>query len=141
MTSGVEPPPAKRRRPATAGRDHRDGLAVMSVVEHLEDLRRTLVFMIAVATVAGVGGWFAAPWALDAIVTPRVDRVYFSAPSEGFMIRLKVSLAIGLLVALPAVAAFNAFQRLVRSRLGQADVLRHEVLSYLKGERQPTAAE
>ena len=32
-----------------------------------------------------------------------------------------------------AVAAFNGFQRLVRSRLGQAEVLRHEVLSYLKG--------
>jgi biopolymer transport protein ExbB len=52
-----------------------------------------------------------------------------------------IATAIGLLVALPAVAAFNAFQRLVRSRLGQADVLRHEVLSYLKGERAPAAAE
>jgi biopolymer transport protein ExbB len=43
-----------------------------------------------------------------------------------------IATAIGLLVALPAVAAFNAFQRIVRSRLGQADVLKHEVLSYLK---------
>ena len=31
-----------------------------------------------------------------------------------------IATAIGLLVALPAVAAFNGFQRLVRSRLGQA---------------------
>ncbi len=45
-----------------------------------------------------------------------------------------IATAIGLLVALPAVAAFNAFQRLVRARLGQAEALRHEVLSYLKGE-------
>jgi len=44
-----------------------------------------------------------------------------------------IATAIGLLVALPAVAAFNGFQRLVRSRLGQAEALRHEVLSYLKG--------
>jgi biopolymer transport protein ExbB len=44
-----------------------------------------------------------------------------------------IATAIGLLVALPAVAAFNGFQRLVRARLGQAEVLRHEVLSYLKG--------
>jgi biopolymer transport protein ExbB len=51
-----------------------------------------------------------------------------------------VATAIGLIVALPAVAAFNAFQRVVRSRLGQADVMRHEVLSYLrKGASSPAA--
>lgn len=43
-----------------------------------------------------------------------------------------IATAIGLLVALPAVAAFNAFQRVVRERLGQADVLRHEILSFFK---------
>ncbi len=53
-----------------------------------------------------------------------------------------IATAIGLLVALPAVAAFNGFQRLVRTRLGQVDVLKHEVLSYLKGrESAPQAAE
>jgi biopolymer transport protein ExbB len=52
-----------------------------------------------------------------------------------------VATAIGLLVALPAVAAFNAFQRIVRSRLGQADVMRHEVLSYLRQGASPSAAE
>jgi biopolymer transport protein ExbB len=50
-----------------------------------------------------------------------------------------IATAIGLLVALPAVAAFNGFQRLVRSRLGQAEVLRHEVLSFIKGERAAAA--
>lgn len=87
MTSGVESPP--------------DGLPVMSIVEHLEDLRRTLFFMLAVAAVAASGGWFVAPWALDAVVGTRVDRVYFSSPSEGFMIRMKVSLALGLMAAAP----------------------------------------
>jgi biopolymer transport protein ExbB len=43
-----------------------------------------------------------------------------------------VSTAIGLLVALPAVAAFNLFQRVIRARMGRANVLMHEVLAYRK---------
>jgi biopolymer transport protein ExbB len=50
-----------------------------------------------------------------------------------------IATAVGLLVALPAVAAFNAFQRVVRSRLGQADVLRHEVLSYVRRDEAAAA--
>jgi len=44
-----------------------------------------------------------------------------------------VSTAIGLLVALPAVAAFNLFQRLIRARMGRANVLAHEILAFRKG--------
>jgi sec-independent protein translocase protein TatC len=105
VTSGVEAPPRRPDKPATATAGKPDSLPVMSVVEHLDDLRRTLVFMLAVAAVAATGGWFVAPAALDLVVGPRLDRVYFSAPSEGFMIRLKVSLAIGVLVALPILLA------------------------------------
>jgi biopolymer transport protein ExbB len=43
-----------------------------------------------------------------------------------------VSTAIGLLVALPAVAAFNLFQRLIRTRMGRANVLAHEILAFRK---------
>jgi biopolymer transport protein ExbB len=43
-----------------------------------------------------------------------------------------VSTAIGLLVALPAVAAFNLFQRLIRARMGRANALAHEVLAFMK---------
>ena len=52
-----------------------------------------------------------------------------------------IATAVGLLVALPAVAAFNAMQRVVRSRLGQCDVLRHEVLSYLRRDFAASPAE
>jgi biopolymer transport protein ExbB len=50
-----------------------------------------------------------------------------------------VATAIGLLVALPAVAAFNLFQRLVRARIGRANVMAHEILAFLKS--RPTPAE
>jgi biopolymer transport protein ExbB len=43
-----------------------------------------------------------------------------------------VATAIGLVVAIPAVAAFNAFQRRIRGILGNAEALRHIVLSYVK---------
>ena len=45
-----------------------------------------------------------------------------------------VATAIGLIVAIPAVAAFNAFQRRIKSILGNAEALRHIVLSYVKAE-------
>ena len=43
-----------------------------------------------------------------------------------------VSTAIGLVVALPAVAAFNLFQRVIRTRMGRANVLAHEILAFMK---------
>jgi biopolymer transport protein ExbB/TolQ len=43
-----------------------------------------------------------------------------------------VATAIGLFVAIPAVAAFNAFQRRIKGILGNAEALRHIVLSYVK---------
>lgn len=53
-----------------------------------------------------------------------------------------VATAIGILVALPAVAAFNAFQRAIKARLGRADALASDILAYLvanpsSAERQP----
>jgi biopolymer transport protein ExbB len=43
-----------------------------------------------------------------------------------------VATAIGLFVAIPAVAAFNAFQRRIKQTLGNAEALRHILLSYVK---------
>ena len=40
--------------------------------------------------------------------------------------------AVGLLVALPAVAFFNLFQRLIQARLGRGEALGNDVLAYLK---------
>jgi biopolymer transport protein ExbB len=59
-----------------------------------------------------------------------------------------VATAIGLLVAIPAVAFFNLFQRVIRARLSRADAMGKDVLAYLKsqaggiGKRpEPEAAE
>ena len=47
-----------------------------------------------------------------------------------------VATAIGLLVAIPAVAAFNAFSRRIKVILGDADAVVHVILAGLKGETQ-----
>ena len=43
-----------------------------------------------------------------------------------------VATAIGLIVALPSVAAYNLFQRLIKARATRAEALGKEVLAYLK---------
>jgi biopolymer transport protein ExbB len=49
-----------------------------------------------------------------------------------------VATAIGLLVAIPAVAAFNIFQRRVKAILGDADAVVHTLLAGLKGQAHQT---
>ena len=46
-----------------------------------------------------------------------------------------VATAIGLLVALPAVACFNFFVRLIRGRIARGNALGATVLAYLKSTR------
>jgi biopolymer transport protein ExbB len=51
-----------------------------------------------------------------------------------------VATAVGLFVAIPAVVAYNLFQRRVRTRLATADSLAHLVLATVKQEPQPSPA-
>ena len=50
-----------------------------------------------------------------------------------------VATAIGILVALPAIAFYNAFQRIIRARLARAQAFGNEVLALLKAEHAPRA--
>jgi biopolymer transport protein ExbB len=53
-----------------------------------------------------------------------------------------VATAIGIVVAIPAVAFFNFFQRIIKARLSQAETLTHELLAHLRAEENsPSAAE
>jgi len=46
-----------------------------------------------------------------------------------------IATAMGLLVALPAIAFYNLFTRIIGSRLARADALGREVLAYMKTVR------
>jgi biopolymer transport protein ExbB len=51
-----------------------------------------------------------------------------------------VATAIGILVALPAIAFYNAFQRIIKARLARAQAFGNEVLALLKAEHVPLSA-
>jgi len=49
-----------------------------------------------------------------------------------------VATAIGIMVALPAIAFFNGFQRVIKTRLSRAEGFGREVLAHIKAERAPS---
>ena len=51
-----------------------------------------------------------------------------------------VATGVGLVVALPAVATYNAFVRHVDSRIAASDAIAHEILAHLKAARAPASA-
>ncbi|HEX3727190.1 MAG TPA: MotA/TolQ/ExbB proton channel family protein [Pirellulales bacterium] len=50
-----------------------------------------------------------------------------------------IATAFGLFVAIPAVIAFNVFQRKVRETLAQTDSLSHQVLASIRYDRKPAS--
>ena len=66
----------------------------------------------------------------------------FSAPTQvmAAIAEALVATAIGLVVAIPAVAMYNYFQRLSRSILANTDALSHVLMSHLVAERPATRA-
>jgi biopolymer transport protein ExbB len=63
----------------------------------------------------------------------------FSAPTEvmAAIAEALVATAVGLAVAIPAVAMYNFYQRLARAILANTDALGHVLLSHLVAEERP----
>jgi sec-independent protein translocase protein TatC len=102
--------PKLRRRPARAGE--------MTIVEHLEELRRRLILSLGGIGVGAIGGWLLYERVLDLMRSPYCRAItrlpeerqpptgcdfVFASPTEGIIIRLKVVFYLGLLLALPIV--------------------------------------
>jgi biopolymer transport protein ExbB/TolQ len=51
-----------------------------------------------------------------------------------------VATAIGILVALPSITFYNAFQRVIKARLARAQAFGNEVLALLKAEHTPASS-
>lgn len=61
------------------------------------------------------------------------------ALSDGLMSEIGEALiatAVGLLVALPAIAAFNVFRRLIQARMAETEMIRHVVIAKLKAQEE-----
>lgn len=76
----------------------------MSVVEHLEELRRRLLFAFAALGVGTAAGFAFVDRVLDFMIRQlQVDHVVFFAPAEALFIRLKIAMLVGVFIGLPVI--------------------------------------
>lgn len=84
----------------------------MSLLEHLEELRGRLIWMMASVAVGAVAGWLLFDPVVEALLRPArpfleegptEGRLIFTGPLEGFTVRLKVAVYVGFGLALPIV--------------------------------------
>jgi sec-independent protein translocase protein TatC len=83
----------------------------MTLLEHLEELRSRLIWIIASIAIAGVAGWFLFDRVVDVLLEPARPylkdltggKLVFTGPLEAFTLRFKVAAYIGFAIAFPIV--------------------------------------
>jgi sec-independent protein translocase protein TatC len=78
----------------------------MTMVEHLEELRRRLMVVIAAIGVAAVLGFLVSGPVLDLLRQPlpdEFDTIYFTSPAGAFVAQLKIAGFIGVALAMPVI--------------------------------------
>lgn len=100
-------PEALRRKAeaeARAAADLAAADAPMGILDHLADLRRVLIDSSIAALLGAVLAWFVSAQLLELLIAPIIEEgVYFTAPNEAFLTRLKLSGAVGLFVVAPFI--------------------------------------
>jgi sec-independent protein translocase protein TatC len=75
--------------------------SVMSLVDHLSELRRRIIVSIVAFSLASVLGFLLAPDAIRILKAPIPEPLYFTAPGSAFMLQLKVAVMIGAAIGSP----------------------------------------
>ncbi|HUG95573.1 MAG TPA: twin-arginine translocase subunit TatC [Pleomorphomonadaceae bacterium] len=78
----------------------------MTMVEHLEELRRRLMVVIAAIAIGAVAGFVISGPALDILRGPlpdEFDTIYFTSPAGAFVAQLKVAGFVGIGLAMPVI--------------------------------------
>ncbi len=84
--------------------EREEELKQMNFLDHLEELRSTLIASIVAWLGISIVIWFFSKRVLDFLLQDvPVDSLYFHAPIDAFMIRLKLSFILGLLVSFPFI--------------------------------------
>ena len=77
----------------------------MSLVEHLEDLRRALIVSLAAWAAASVGAFFFWRRVLDFLVARGgLQHTFFTTPTGAFLLGIKLAIALGFVAAFPVIA-------------------------------------
>ncbi len=83
----------------------------MSVVDHLDELRHRLIVCIITVSVFSVVGWFVANPAFNLLAAPlnpyshgpNPAELVFGTLTSGFLIKIKIAVAIGIIIGLPVL--------------------------------------
>jgi len=76
----------------------------MSFLEHLEELRRRLIKAVLAVFVFAIAAYFFSDKLVDVMTVPLKEvGVYFKAPAEAFLVRLKISFFAGAVAAIPVI--------------------------------------
>jgi sec-independent protein translocase protein TatC len=76
----------------------------MSVIEHLEALRRALIISIIAWTVCTIGAWFVSSEVLNFLIhRAGLETAFFLGPTGGFILRFKVAIYLGAVIAAPVL--------------------------------------
>jgi sec-independent protein translocase protein TatC len=75
----------------------------MPFLSHLEELRRTILAVLLAAGICAIAAWSFSDRVLTWLIHNTSGEAIFTRPEGAFMARLKVSLVLGLLAALPYV--------------------------------------
>ena len=79
----------------------------MTMIEHIAELRKTILWALAMALIATVVAWFFSDQIVDGLLSPArkagQESLYFTAPMEAFLLKLKASSAAGIFLVLPLI--------------------------------------
>jgi len=101
----------------------------MPFLDHLEELRMRLIVCLATLGATTIAGFFLSPPVLDWLVIPLKafqanTKLYFFGVAGGFLVRFKVGLALGFLIALPILFyEFWAFVSPALTRKEKSNIL------------------
>ncbi|MDZ7859305.1 MAG: twin-arginine translocase subunit TatC [Candidatus Krumholzibacteriota bacterium] len=84
--------------------DKSEKLIEMGLLDHLEELRSGLISVIAVWLGVSIILWFFSDHLIDFLLAGiPLESLYFNAPAEAFMTRMKLSFIVGFLVSFPYI--------------------------------------
>ncbi|TET19974.1 MAG: twin-arginine translocase subunit TatC, partial [Candidatus Cloacimonadota bacterium] len=78
------------------------GKRKMGLLDHLEELRKRILYSMVAVIICAIVGYAFSNSIIDLLTGP-VDNLVFIAPTEAFIVKLKVSLVGGLFLALPVL--------------------------------------
>src|SRR5262249_52153675 len=117
---------------AMAGASALQKLKLERRLAYLGTLGNNAPFIGLFGTVIGIVGAFEQLGKPDASGLAAAQATTVSAAVMTNIAEALVATAVGLLIAIPAVAAFNFFQRIVKTTLSNTDALAHVLLAHLK---------